>query len=229
MSDLKNLIGDIVASPLGQVIAQVGQGVADAQEALDEGSLARVLEIYSEGDDEKLALLREIGYRPTFYALPETTGEVRVALRLGNGALGAGQARPVKPTLPTAPTVRAVPARAGLSALAARMYASPVDAGYANAYGYQADIAAKLTFKIMPVPPPDGADELRRVPDLAGRSATQASAALEALGLVAVFIDADGQPVDAPGDTFEVASQIPAAAAVVRMDDEISLTLAASA
>jgi hypothetical protein len=229
MSKLKNLIGDVVASPLGQVIAQVGQGVADAQEALDEGSLARVLEIYSEGDDEKLALLREIGYRPTFYTLPETTGEVRVALRLGSGAQGAGGARAVKPSAPATATLRAVPARVGLTALPARMYAAPVDAGYANAYGYQADIAAKLTFRIVPVPPPDGADELRMVPGLAGRSAPDAGAALEALGLVAVFVDGAGQEVATPAAPDAVMAQSPAADAILRLEDEVVLTVGPSA
>ncbi len=220
MSKLKNLIGDVVASPLGQVIAQVGQGVADAQMALDEGSLAKVLDIYSEGDDEKLALLREIGYRPTFYTLPETTGEVRVALRLGNPAMGS------LPVPPSSPVLRAVPARLGLTALPARMYAAPVDASYANAYGYQADIAAKLTFKIVPVPPPLGADDLRQVPDLVGRRAGAARAALEALGLAADFVDQDGNVVNLPSDGDRVEAQTPPAAAIVRAEDTITLTLA---
>lgn len=226
MSSLKNLIGDVVASPLGQVIAQVGQGVADAQMALDEASLAKVLEIYGESDDEVLALLRSIGYRPTFYTLPDTTGEVRVALRIGNGAQGAGNARAVKPVpATTLATLRTVPARAGLSALSGKMYAAPVDAAYANAYGYQADIAAKLTFRIVPVPPPDGADELRIVPDLTARVATAARDALEALGLGAVLLDADGAAVGTPADTDVVTGQSPAGGAILRLEDEVTLRI----
>jgi hypothetical protein len=226
MSTLKNLIGDIVASPLGQVIAQVGQGVADAQMALDEASLAKVLEIYGEGDDEALALLRSIGYRPTFYTLPDTTGEVRVALRIGNGAQGTGNAKAVKPVPATSvASLRAVPARAGLSALPRRMYAAPVDAAYANAYGYQADIAAKLTFRIVPVPPPDGADELRIVPDLTGRSPSAAGAALDALGLGAVLRDADGAVVETTADTDVVFEQTPAAGQILRLDDDVTLRI----
>lgn len=230
MSTLKNLIGDIVASPLGQVIAQVGQGVADAQMALDEASLAKVLEIYGEGDDAALALLRSIGYRPTFYTLPDTTGEVRVALRIGSGAQGAGSARAVKP-MPamTLGTVRAVPARAGLSALPGKMYAAPVDAGYANAYGYQADIAAKLTFRIVPVPPPDGADELRVVPAVVGLAPDTAAETLESFGLGATLVDADGVAVDTPADTDVVFDQSPAAGAIARLEDEVILRIATPA
>ena len=226
MSTLKNLIGDIVASPLGQVIAQVGQGVADAQMALDEASLAKVLEIYGDGDDAALALLRSIGYRPTFYTLPDTTGEVRVALRIGSGAQGAGTARPVKPApVTTLGTVRAGPARAGLSALPGKMYAAPVDAGYANAYGYQADIAAKLTFRIVPVPPPDGADELRVVPAVLGLAPATATETLGAFGLGATLVDADGVAVNTPADSDVVIEQSPAAGAVARMEDDVTLRI----
>ncbi|WP_108261595.1 hypothetical protein [Mangrovicoccus ximenensis] len=145
MADIKSLVGDVVAAPLGEVIASVGQGVADAQHALDEGSLAAVLDIYAESDDAKLKLLQEIGYRPTFYALPETTGEVRVTLRLGQGAAGQGTGTAVRKA--AVPAIQAVPLRTGLNArIGNRLYATPVDAGYANRFGYAADVSAKLTF-----------------------------------------------------------------------------------
>lgn len=235
MSSLKTLIGDVVASPLGQVIAQVGAGVAEAQMALDEAALAKVLEIYAEGDDEKLALLRSIGYRPTFYTLPDTTGEVRVALRLGHGAQGAGNtARAVAPKSVTAATpavasLKVQTARAGLSALPAKMYAAPVDAGYANAYGYQADIAAKLTFRIVPVPPPDGADELRVVPKVTGLAPDAASDALAAFGLEATLVDGTGAPVATPAADAAVTAQDPEAGAIARLEDVVTLTVATPA
>ena len=222
MTNIKNLVQDVVASPLGDVIASVGQGVAEAQHALDEGSLGAVLDIYAESDDEKLKLLQEIGYRPTFYALPETTGEVRIALRMGQGAAGAQGARPVKATNPT---VRAVPARVGLNTASSKIYGTPVDARYSNQFGFSADISAKLTFKIVPVPAPDGADELRLVPDMNLRAPAAAEEALERLGLVPVFRDGDGVPISDPGDAFRVTAQEPATDSVVRTGDEITLTL----
>lgn len=227
MTNLKNLVQDVVASPLGDVIARVGEGVAAAQNALDEGSLAAVLDIYAESDDEKIRLLQEIGYRPTFYALPETTGEVRVALRMGQGAAGAQNAKPVRTTTPA---VRAVPARVGLNALAVnKLYATPVDAGYSNQFGFQADVSAKLTFKIVPVPAPQGADELRLVPDVAAMTVANASAALERLGLEAVFEAEDGSSVTEPADDRLLLGQTPAPDAIARLGDEIVLRLAADA
>lgn len=225
MKNLRSLVQDVVASPLGDVIASVGEGVASAQQALDDGSLAAVLDLYAENDDAKMKLLQDIGYRPTFYALPDTTGEVRVALRLGQGAAGASQATAVKKT--TVPAVRAALGRQGLNT-SRKLYASPVDAGYTNQYGFSADVSAKLTFRIVPIPPPDGVDELRLVPNLVTdrdgklRSLAEARAVLEQLGLSAVLA-ADGPDAD---EASLIASQDPAPDSIARAGDEILLTLA---
>ncbi|MEM7684783.1 MAG: hypothetical protein ACFB03_07740 [Paracoccaceae bacterium] len=226
MTNIKNLVQDVVASPLGDVIAEVGRGVADAQHALDEGSLGAVLDIYAESDDEKLRLLQEIGYRPTFYALPETSGEVRVALRMGQGAAGARNATPVKPTQAA---VRAVPARIGLNTASRRLYSTPVDARYANQFGFSADISAKLTFKIVPVPAPDGADELRLVPDLNLRKPSGVIEALDRLALEPEFRDADGVAISDPGEDLVVSAQDPAPDSIARTGDAVAVTLSAPA
>ena len=57
-SALSSLVSDVVASPLGDVIASVGEGVAAAQRALDEGSLAQTLAIYSEQAEHDCACSR---------------------------------------------------------------------------------------------------------------------------------------------------------------------------
>ncbi|MBM9593572.1 PASTA domain-containing protein [Roseitranquillus sediminis] len=227
MTTIKSLVNDVVASPLGDVIAAVGRGVAEAQNALDEASLAAVLDIYAENDDAKIRLLQEIGYRPTFYALPDTTGEVRVALRLGQGAAGAAGAQATRPAPALAtPAVRAVPLRIGLNArLGSKLYATPVDAAYQNQFGYTADVSAKVTFKIVPIPAPQGADELRVVPDLGGRTAAEAEAALRQLGLNASFRNADGTVRQDPDPEAEVAAQEPAALTILRIGDDVVLKL----
>ena len=222
--NIKDLVKDVVASPLGDVIASVGEGVAAAQQALDEGSLAKTLEIYTEGGDEALKLLREIGYRPTFYTLPETTGEVRVSLQLGNASQADKSATQAAKTL--RPSIALKLSRLGMNiSPKPRIYASLVDGGYANRYNYQADVSAKLTFKIVPVPPPEGADELRRLANVVGKTLAQASRLLEQQGLDPIVKDAQGTVVENPADDKIVATQIPAALEIVRLDDEIVLTL----
>lgn len=225
-NNISDLVRDVVASPLGDVIASVGEGVAEAQQALDEGSLAKTLEIYSEGGEEALRVLREIGYRPTFYALPETTGEVRVSLHLGKSAQGTGATTPPSSTLQ--PTIGAHLARIGRNiGIKPRLYATPVDAGYANRYGYQADISAKLTFKIVPVPAPDGADELRIVPNFINRTVAESRSLAESLGLEIALRDADGLLLENPDDSASVSGQdpLPETQRFARIGEEIILTL----
>lgn len=218
-----NLIHDVVAAPLGDVIASVGAGVAAAQHALDEASLAAVLDLYSESDDERLQLLQAIGYRPTFYALPETTGEVKVTLQLGSGAAGT-DGTAVRPAPATRSETAVVPARLGLNLLPAKLYATPVDAGYSNRYGFSANISATLTFTIRPVPAPQGADELRVVPAVVGRSVADARSALAALGLAVRAVDGDGAAAT-PADDADVLAQVPAAGVVRSLGDAITLTV----
>jgi hypothetical protein len=193
--------------------------VAAAQQALDDASLAKTLEIYGEGDDATLRALRDIGYRPTFYALPETTGEVRIALTLGSQVEGT-------PVAPAAAGVSVQLSRIGRTVgVAPKLYATPVDAGYAGRYGYKADISAKLTFRIVPVPAPNGADELRLVPDLAKRAVAAAETALAGIGLAARVEDATGAVVETPPADAEVASQAPDQGTILRAGDVVTLRL----
>lgn len=237
MSD-PNLIPDVVAAPLGAVIASVGAGVAEAQHALDEGSLGAVLDLYTDSDDERIKLLQAIGYRPTFYALPETTGEVKVSMRLGSGAAGS-DGTAVKPLPVTSSATAITAARLGLNVRPATLYATPVDAGYANRYGYSANISATLTFKIMPVPAPPGADELRVVPELVGRTLEAARTGLEVLGLATVIAageaaggggagdgaDGDGTTDGAAPADSVVTAQEPVAGTIRSLGDEVVLTV----
>ncbi|MEQ6889436.1 PASTA domain-containing protein [Halomonas sp. CS7] len=210
MSDIKRLINDTTAAPLGQIIASVGQGVAQAQRALDEQALAQLEALYRDSD-EAMALLRRSGWQPTFYTLPETEGEVKVALSLSGSVSGKGQA-----TRPGSSS----PGRAGASRIA--IYAAPVDAGYQNRFGYQATIGASLRFRIVPVPPPAGVEELPivAVPQLIG----MASAAAQEL-LAEFRLEAAVEPSGAPLGI--VAAQDPAPGEVLRRGDVVTLTLEA--
>lgn len=229
--NIRNLVEDVVASPLGEVIASVGRAVADAQQALDDAALAKTLEIYGEQGEEALRLLREIGYRPTFYTLPETTGEVRVSLSLTGGSSAAGTPAPPQPG------VNLSFARQGLNlpAIRPKVYATPVDASFANRFGYQANLSAKLTFKIVPVPAPNGADELRIVPDFVNPPAGSEGSSVtfgDAQRLAAEFslelhvVNGEGEVVEEPDRSATIASQEPVAGSYARMGDSITLTLA---
>jgi hypothetical protein len=101
-----------------------------------------------------------------------------------------------------------------------------VDAAYQNQFGYTADISAKLTFTIKPVPAPEGADELRLVPALSGRGAVAIRETLEQLGLGAEFRDVDGVAIASPGDGLKAMGQDPLADSILRLGDTVTVSLA---
>jgi hypothetical protein len=232
-NNISDLVHDVVASPLGDVIAAVAEGVAEAQQALDEGSLAQTLDIYAEGGDEALRVLREIGYRPTFYALPETTGELNIAMHLGsklsptqtltqsnNAKSVALQAVVMKQLSKTGRNLQVKP----------RVYATPVDAGYANRYGFNANISAKLSFKIVPVPAPDGADEVRILPTFLGSSIQENRILADSLGLELRIVNSSNELIENPDEKAIVSAQEPAIdplkPQLIRLGEEVILTIA---
>ncbi|MCK8515371.1 PASTA domain-containing protein [Methylonatrum kenyense] len=215
------LVDDVVASPLGKVISAVGEGVADAQRELDQASLAQTLEIYGGGDGEALELLRQIGYQPTFYALPETTGEVKVSLNLGGGKTGNGGPGESANRIPQLPGFSArVPSRP------LTLYATPVNASVSNRYSYSANVAATLSFKIVPVPPPSGSESLRAVPAFVDMTVRKAREIAVSLGLRIAFLR-DGKTIEEPDGKTGIEAQRPAAGEIIEVGDRIELELAA--
>ncbi|MEM8553463.1 MAG: hypothetical protein AAGF71_01420 [Pseudomonadota bacterium] len=203
---ISDLASDVTAAPIGDLISSVGESVAEAQAALDAGSLQATLDLYSEGGSEMVEAMRAIGYRPTFYALPETTGEITVALRMGQTTTEAPAApKPAQPVVPSAVSSRFGSVQLGTvntQRLAkTRVYATPVDGGYANRFNFQSDLRAKVSFKIVPVPAPQGAENIRRVPDLTGRNLAAVRTVADVLGFTLRFLDAENG--DAPLEPAE--------------------------
>lgn len=200
--DLKTVLSDGFAAPLGDVIAAVGRGVAEAQLALDRASMDTTLALYDQGGDAALATFREIGYRPTFYALPETSCEVQISMRVGGSGAADG------------------------SAAAARSYVTPVDAGFANRFGYQGQASAKLVFKIVAVPPPAVLEDSRPVPLVTGRIGDAAAVLLGDAGFAVELLDHRGQPATAQQTAArQVLTQRPAALGLAAKGSTVTLTL----
>jgi|AntDeeMetageno50_2_1112565.scaffolds.fasta_scaffold06786_2 hypothetical protein len=212
MSDLRKLAQDIGAAPLGDLIASVGRGVAEAQAALDAESLEKSLALYADGDD-LTRIMRETGYRPTFYAIPETEGELTLSMTV----TGKKAPRPA-PRTPTFTPVGTT-ALARRIAAAPRIYAAPVDGGYRNSYGFTGTVGAKVKFRIVAVPPPSGAEAARVVPDFTGMTSAEAATRAEDFDLS--LAGADEANADA-----KVTAQNPAAGTVTREGNAITLTFA---
>jgi len=207
MADLTTQMKELLAAPLGELIASVGEGVADAQKALDAASLAQTLAIYSEENgDELLTRLREIGYQPTFYVLPETEVEAKVSVALS--AQGSSQS-----SIGTG----------GVSRTRARMYATPINASNTNKFNLDASASATIKFKIVPVPPSENVNDVRVVPTLAGKKLSEVTSILQQLNLqYQITNEAASPPVDYTDTT--ITAQVPEAGALIKAGNAIQIT-----
>ncbi len=172
MLDTFNNLQDSMSSSLGDLIASVGEGVADAQKALDAGSLAQTLAIYgdstkSEEANNTMMKLREIGYQPTFYVLPETKVKMKISLSLSQSSV-----RNITTNKPS----EVAPQRLSKT----RLYATPLNASNSNKYNINYRSSVELEFMIKPVPPPE---QFRLVPDLTGKTIEEAKSKLNEFGL----------------------------------------------
>lgn len=160
MSNYIDQFSELLSNPLGDLISSIGRGVGEAQAALDAGSLAQTLEMYREDEsrspEEKrtIELMREIGYQPTFYTIPETECEAQVSISLG-----------ISGNEPTSPIQSGYSNRT-------KMFATPLNAGNINRYNLNAQASAKLKFKIVPVPTDAVISEMRILPNLESRIST---------------------------------------------------------
>jgi hypothetical protein len=211
-----NSISELLSAPLGELISSIGHGVGEAQAALDAGSLQQTLDIYREdvlrNDDEKnlVKLMREIGYQPTFYTLPETEVDAQVMLTFAcdnnansNSSLNAASL-----------------SGSSLSNLSRnRIYALPANANNTNKYNINLQACAKIKFKIVPVPPNSGVSDMRIVPDLRGKNFDQDMKNL-LLSIGFILRIKAGSP-----ETGIVKEQIPLNNAIGKVGDTIEIEL----
>lgn len=73
---MANEIQETLIRPLGEVLARVGEGIAEAQAAMDRASLATQTMI------ENDPALRDSGLQATWYAMPEVTVELKMSIAI---------------------------------------------------------------------------------------------------------------------------------------------------
>lgn len=227
---------ELFSSPLGDLIASIGRGVGEAQAALDEGSLRQTLELYKLESEKEIEeknknksvdelavineerrltqLIREIGYQPTFYVIPETEVEARISLNLNinsrqSNSPGTNQFQPY----PTAKYMAS---------------ATPLNANNVNQYNLDATASATLKFKIIPVPPPTGVSEKRIMPLLEGRAFDDKTVALMAsIGLSYILTESSIKLLNDIDDdaTLKILKQSIDPDLIIDIGAEVMLTL----
>lgn len=144
--------------------------MAEAQRELDHASLSALQEVYSRNDG-LFGELQKIGYRPTWYHIPQVDGELQVALTITGQQGTGGTTTPV----------------AGSGRSKMKLYAAPVDAGYASRFGFSLNATSRVKYRVVPVPPRNAADALQAMPALTGLTQGGARARLALLGITATF------------------------------------------
>lgn len=188
---------DALSAPLGELISSVGRGVADAQRELDAASIATLREIY-ESDDDLFRELQRIGYRPTWYHIPEAEGEIQMALTVtGDGT-----------TASPAPASRRL-----------KLYAAPMNAGYTSRYDFKMEASSRIKFRIVPVPPSGPAEALLVVPALVGLTLAEARSRLELLRI-------PHQAAAGAELTKTVTKQTPTPGSILAEGQEVTLEIA---
>lgn len=159
MADLKNpkQLMDTLSLPVGDLIAEVGKGVAQAQQALDAQVIENFKSIYAD-DNDALRHLREMGYRPTWYHIPEAEAELQISLSITGNYSGEGKQK-------------------------SRMYAAPVDAAYKSNFDYSLEGSSSLKFRVVPTPEPASIESQHVVPELTGYSLEKAQQLLNKLNI----------------------------------------------
>jgi hypothetical protein len=125
---------EVFSAPIQGVIAALGRGIAEAQTALDRGSVRAQDEIDA---DPQLA---SFGAQATWYQLPRVELELKLAMTMSEDGGG------------TAPTAAPAISRGLLKPV--KLIAQPVSASYQNRFNYDVQAASTIKLTVVPVPPP---------------------------------------------------------------------------
>jgi len=179
------------SAPIESLIIALGQGIAQAQQAMDKNSIATQESIDTD------PVLSQYGLQATWYQFPSVNMQLKMSLSITQDQAPA--------TTPAAVTLSPIASRF-------RIIAQPLSASFQNHFNYDAQAATQVNVTIVPVPPPRSGDQVSTPPQL-----TAAKAQALAFASAAPFIkttNAQGATVDAQGNVYTLAINFNAAARV---------------
>jgi hypothetical protein len=115
---------DILITPLANMIKEIGESVAEAQQALDTYAIETQKTINSDQNSE----LSKIGYRVTWYQMPEVFVELKMSVYYEETGKNQANKR--------------------------RVFFAPFNAKYQNTFNYKSEGSSTVKFRIVPVPYP---------------------------------------------------------------------------
>jgi hypothetical protein len=184
-------IADTLSAPLGRLIAAVGQGLAEAQQGLDESTIATLKSLYGEDGN----LLAAIDYQPTWYKIPEVEAELSIALSISGNIEKNGNATGIQ------------------------LLAAPTDANFTNKYDYNVNASSTIRFKIVAVPPSPQAANLIFMPNFVDQPYNKVLTFLEERQIAYEIRDQQLNPLEKDNisltDTTKVSITTPTAGEII--------------
>lgn len=142
MPDPAEQVAELLSVPLEQLLTALGRGIGEAQAALDRHSI----EIQQLIDSDPV--LGQYGLSASWYSIPQTQLELKIAVALEAPAV------PIVPPGPPPKHPMGLAREAGLLQPLPTLWAQPVNARYANQFGYDVQASSSVSLTVVPVPPP---------------------------------------------------------------------------
>jgi hypothetical protein len=176
----KNAV-EVFSAPIGGVIVALGQGIAQAQNELDQNSLKMQEQIDADPS------LSGLGLQATWYQFPKVDVQLRMSLSVVEDR--------------TTPPPAGAGTRPAVLATRRLLIAQPLSAAYQNHFNYSAEASSLITFSIVPVPAPASGDQATLPPRLSVEAVQ--TAVLASPAKFAVITEA-GKKVPDPKFRFDI-------------------------
>jgi len=163
------------SAPIEHLITALGQGIAQAQRAMDQNSIQTQEALDTD------PVLSQYHLQATWYQFPSVNLQLKLSLAISEDQSPASASASHSSARLASPRLSAVLGAALQSPV--RLIAQPVSASYQTHFSYDAQAASTISVNIVPVPPPISSDQVT-VPPRLQTSAVQAAA----LGSGAKFI-----------------------------------------
>jgi hypothetical protein len=181
------------SAPIESLIIALGQGIADAQRALDKNSIATQQSIDTD------PVLSQYGLQATWYQFPTVQMQIKMSMSITQDQEPESSPSVSGGSLPLSPG-------------RFRIIAQPLSASFQNQFNYDSSAATQINLTLVPVPPPRSGDQVTTPPQL-----TPSEAQAVALASGAPFVttkNAQGATVDGQGNVYVILTNFNAVARV---------------
>lgn len=181
------------SAPIESLIIALGQGIAEAQKALDNNSIAVQQSIDTD------PVLSQYGLQATWYQFPSVNMQIKMSMSITQDNQSQNS-----PSVAGSPLLL-TPGRF-------RIIAQPVSASFQNQFNYDANAATQINLTLVPVPAPKSGDQVT-TPPLMTPDAVQ-TVALKSGAPFVTTKNAQGATADAQGNVYVIITNFNATARV---------------